>query len=753
MQTNKLIRFLSLMLIFCVLLSSCTSAEKKYPFSEMTLPENSGNEFHTIENASEMALQSDFLSLFIDKKTCAVTVSDSSSSYRWTALPETSNSSAYAFAVTLYTDNGAYKLNTQDNSVCFSSASYAITDNALNVKYMLAANAETAKKGLDEMTKNDIFVLFTAVYSVYEQSVKVEIDFSSIRYTDGGFIGEFEFLPFLGASFADSADDYFLIPDGSGALMHLGKEDTETQNISVNIYGENPYNTDDSETADSVIPVFGAKRSDSAFCAVITNGDALARINAKRAENGSPSVIYPVFTITENTADENTVLAGSSYSGKISVVYKFLSGNNATYSAMASSAREEFINIGVLSSSKTEKLSSVPFSITVVGQQGNEQLTTIQQATDILVILKSKGINNIHLNYTGLFSGGYEQKNLYNSSVLNSLGGKDELEKLYRYTTKQNCLLLPGVNIFSSSDSYISPNASKTISGKTAAYDMKNSLAFDSNKSSGLLTRIGKQAFNLGKEKADSALYAPVSAYSMNLLNMNKLADNFSSFLEEDIFEITDGITVTDAGKVLYSDSSATRQESRNAVSSVLRSVANYGNLSVQGGNIYTLYAADLVTDMDFDTFYPESENYEAVPFAQSVLHGSVIYTGKPIDAGNPLYRYEMLRCIEYGAIPNYEWIYSDSNIFCYSGYLLTDSINEIVEFYEDASQILSELSDDTITNHRKITNDADGNPISGVYCTTYSDGTSVYVNYTGSIVSTPDNITIGPFDYVKVKK
>ena len=77
----------------------------------------------------------------------------------------------------------------------------------------------------------------------------------------------------------------------------------------------------------------------------------------------------------------------------------------------------------------------------------------------------------------------------------------------------------------------------------------------------------------------------------------------------------------------------------------------------------------------------------------------------------------------------------------------------EIVEFYNDTTEIFTSLADETIINHRKIEKDADGNAISGVYCTTYSDGTEIYVNYSGNIASTPENIAIGPYDYVRVKR
>ena len=175
--------------------------------------------------------------------------------------------------------------------------------------------------------------------------------------------------------------------------------------------------------------------------------------------------------------------------------------------------------------------------------------------------------------------------------------------------------------------------------------------------------------------------------------------------------------------------------------------------VAVENGNIYTLYGAELVSGMNFETYYEESSAYEPVPFVPAYLHGQIHYTGIAVDAGDPLYRYDMLRLIEYGALPFYEWIYENKNIFCYSGYLLNDRAGEIADFYNDAKEIFTPLAKETITDHRKIEKDSDGKTLSGVYCTTYSDGTEIYVNYTGSIIQTPGNIAIGPYDFVAVKR
>ena len=744
----------AIMLFLCILLSSCATGGTTFRTGNIIEAVTADSSYHTFSGKTETVTANDFIEFGIDKNNHSVVVKDLVTDYTWSAISDRKNESEYAFGLTLCTNSGIYKLNTQDNSVAFSSSSYSSVNGVLTVSYLLSDKKETAEKSIDEMTKTDIFVSFSVVYSVKEQTVYADIDMSGIKCTEGAFISDFSVMPFFGASYTDSADDYFLIPDNSGAIMHLGKTDAATDNISVNVYGENPYNKKDEKTASATIPVFGVKRNNSAFAAIITDGDALAVINAKRAVNESPSSVYPEFTITEiASADNNKLLKGSTYNGKISIAYKFLSGNNATYSGMAAVSREEFIANSVLSSSRTAIENEYPFYLTIVGAADSKSLTTINQANDILGILKGKGINNIILSYKGLLSGGYAQKNLYTSDVNKKLGGNAGLEELYEYTRTQDCTLMIGADIFSSSQKYLPADKAFSIQNNNESYILPNDMAFNENAGSGLLSRIGNNSFRIGKEKMNPAIYSQSSGYNMYIMNVNKLHDKFQTYLENDIFSVIDGLTVTDAGRTIYSDQNNDRQAVMTTVSSLLRAISNYGKLCIETGNLYSVYNADFISGMEFDTFYSESEFYESVPFAQSVLHGTVLYSGKPIDAGNPLFRYEMLRYIEYGAVPSYEWIYSESNIYCYSGYLLSDRIAEIVEFYNNITEIFTDLADETIINHRKIDIDADGNTISGVYCTTYSDGTEIYVNYSGSIASTPENLAIGPYDYVRVKR
>ncbi len=742
---------ISLIIAICLFFTSCSNTVS---VTDIYNAEKTDSKYHTASSNTQKVASSDYAELYIDKTTYAISLKDKSNSYTWYALPQKSNSTSYAFAVTLYTESGIYNLNTQDNSVAFSSATYETGNNSVTVNYVLSNNAETVKKAYGDISKNDIYVAFSVTYTLDEQTLTTNIDLSQIKCTKGAFISEISVLPCLGASYDDSVNDYFLLPDGAGAVMYTSKADESTDNVSVAVYGTDPYSGKTETTASATVPVFGIKRNNNAFAAIITDGDALATIKASRKTSTHPSTINATFAVTAvKSAENGKTYYGSSYSGNITVVYKFLSGDFANYSGMAYSAREEFIKNGTLPYEAYNSNSDyIPFCVTVIGSQENSTLTTIQQAIDISDALKSKGIDNIQLNFKGLFSGGYAQKNLYSASILKDTGGESAYYYLYEYAKRQNFTFYTDINIFSTSK-YDTDDCINTVDGEKAVYSMKNDLAYRNYLQSRLSTRIGNEAVSIGESKRNPALYSQTDSFSMYLLPAEKVSQKISAFLSDDIAKNTVAFSVNDAGYILSSSDAADRQTAKNTVAAQLKTLASNGGVSVKGGNIYTLYAAEFVSETQFDTFYPESSSYEPVPFIQSIIHGSVLYSGKPIDAADPLYKYDMLQCIEYGAMPAFEWVFDNTSIFCYDGYLLSERISEFTEFYQKANDALKDVSDSSIISHKKITRDTDGKSITGVYCTSYSNGTQIYVNYTGSAVVTPENIVIGAYDFIKVER
>ncbi len=749
MQKKYTLKIICLFSLLCILLTSCTGA-KTLNFQHVIIDDNTSFELKTPSADNISVKKTDFAELLFDKKTFTVNVKDLQSNYVWQTLAATPQENVGALSLELYTKKGIYSLNTQDNSVKFGTARYEIKDSALTVNYVLSDNAETAKMKYENITKNDIYVSIAVTYDLKNQSLYVETDLSTVLCTPEAFIGKIEILPYLGTAKSDSSGDYFLIPDNSGAVMHLDKADENTSNIKISVYGQDPYLDEAEKSASATVPVFGVKRQNSAFAAIITNGDSLAEIIANRKTENKSSCIFARFNITPTSKISNRkLLYGNQYNGKLSIVYKFTANENAHYTAMASAAREEFIANGIMSSLKQDSDIKIPFYLTLIGREKSEALTTTDEAFEILRILKGKGINNINIIYKGVFTGNKGSKNIYTASKGVKLGGESGLEQLFKYTREQGCKLYLGADVISATS--LTEGKASTITGKNSLYTKKSDMSFISADGR-LITRIGTEASALGEEKQNSSIYSDTKDTSMKIRNVLSFQENFASFLESDIFDMCDGLALIDVGSILCQDAQTNREDAKKTIAGAVKATANYGDLTVEGGNIYTVYGAKLVNNMKFTTFYKENDAYKPVPFVQAILHGYTFYTGKPIDAGDPLYKCDMLQCIEYGALPGYQWIFENANIFYYNGYMHDDNVNTITDFYERASAVFSYLSDDTITNHREVTKDAEGKTVTGVYCTTYSDGTDIYVNYTSSIVITPENIAVGPYNFVAVK-
>lgn len=752
---SRPLRIICLIAALCLLLTSCSpqiNTIKNIP-DTTTAAKNAGEKYHTFSSAEEKVAESSFLQLLFDNSTYSIAVKDLSTDFIWASLPDYENNFANVFEIRLQTKNGVYFLNTQDNSVALGAAKYENKDGELVISYILTDNAETAKKNAEELTENDIYAAFSVKYSLSEQSVKISVDASSFVCAPDSFISDITMMPYFG-SFTDSGnDDYILVPDGSGAIMRTEKNDAQTDVVNIKIYGQDYYTKSDETEASGTFPVFGIKHGNNAFAAIITEGDALATVNANRKNGDLPSAAGIKFDITLYTSTDNaSVRYANSYNGNLTVVYKFLSGKNANYSAMASAAREEFIATGKLSSAKVESSGKIPLFITIVGNDNGTDMTSVPRLIDILTSLKGKGTDNVTVRLKGFLSGGTAQKNLYSASTIFSLGGDSGLQTLYDYTSGQNNTLLLDIDLLSSSKKYTFSGL-RNINGENVQVSASNSLGYKKNAVSRMITRIGKTASDEGNAKLNPSVYTSPSVYNMYLSAISPLSDKFTSFIGGKYTKLCDGFAVSDASKYLYSDEKTNRQEAMEIISGLLRAVPNYGELSVEGGNLYSVYSASTVTDMNFETYYQESENYEPVPFYQMILHGYTVYTGEAIDAGDPIYRYNLLRQIEYGAVPSFLWVHSQNSVFNYEIYTSQDKKEEFLDFCSKAAEDLSPLKSETIVSHEKITKNAEGKEISGVYKTSYSDGTDIYVNYSGATVTTPQNIVVGAYSYVTAKQ
>lgn len=672
---------------------------------------------HYAKNAdafSDSAAASGLIEMRVDPDSNSFCIIETTKNKLWSALPLLSNvaqgeellSNASMVSVTINGGTDIYQLNSQDNSLAFGKASYSILENGAEFIYEIFPDEKTAQK--TEYEKDDIGFRLTVNATLTDGSMNVNCTYSNITGNKNAFIESLELLNGFG-SFNDSgANDFLLVPDGSGAIIKTAMYDESFEPLTFAVYGNDPSSGTEC-SGDAVIPAFGIKHGDSAFVALIEKGDAVSFINADKATTISEyNKVYPSFSITPVLYKDKTIYHSSKQTvDEVSLCYRFLSGKNATYAGLASACREQLIRNSVLSTKNIELTDYLPFYLTLTGAVNEsagpinhlKKLTTFEQAQDMLVRMKNKGINNVCVRYTGVFSGGSDSKAIESSSMLSRLGGKDKLGSLYEYISAQKMSLYLDMNIISASDGFGSENAINIM-----------------NKDTSFVPENGMMEY-MNEKPAER-----------KLRKISELADIVSSIVKDAEEYSVSGFCLNDAGYLLYSDFSNNGMLRQNASEEIAKSIAplSTGHSTMTAkGNFYMLKNVDSIIDIPLSSTVSESGAYISVPFVQLVLHGIVDYAGNAINAS--INRDELLlKCIEYGACPHFEWNYesigddTENDIFYYD-----NTINVAAEFYTKANEALNDLRDARMTDHYEIDD--------GVFCTEYDTGSMIYVNYTDS--------------------
>ncbi|HPU66539.1 MAG: hypothetical protein GXY95_06420 [Clostridiales bacterium] len=715
---------LSIILILMTLLPACSvgggATAIKADTGTVLSPKAADPRYHTIDLGSlKKVASSGLLELYIDEVSLAVAVKETTGGKMWLSMPVENNTYASVLSLNVLTKNGILYLNSQDNSVAMGGAGFEQTENGVKINYVFSLDENTAKIFLKG--NKDAVIKAEVEFTLSDGNFYFTADCSKVTASDGLYIERLNPLPYLGSTFGGAGEDYFLLPDGPGALMFTGKVDDSTNFVNLPVYGPDPaslYSVSADTSPTVIMPVFGVKDSDNAFAAIIEDGDALAEIQARRASALSPARVSASFVLrSQNKLDKKSYIS-EQYDGNIKICYRFISGKSANYSGMARAAREQLIREGVLSTKKVNYTDKFPFNLSVIGAGKKksgfyQSLTKIDQAQDLAEILKGKGIDSINMRYSGLLSGGIVQHDSAKASVLKTLGGKSALERLSSYLERQKSGLYIDVNVITSGGlkGYLSSFCARTSSGDVLTIENQNPL----------YPHVGAKTFyteGLKLEKLEV-----------------KIVDLLTN-LKDTSFT---GFSIKDAGKLLYSDFGGgyiNRQEAKKLVASHIQALATQRGLMVDTGNFYLVKNADIIVNLPVSTYYKESAAYEPVPAAPIILHGIADYSGKPVNLSGDRQK-AMLKSIEYGMLPYYEWVFDSDSTLYYNPY-----ITEAVEFYKKSEKMLSDLRTSAITMSQTVQ--------PGVRCTQYDTGAVIYVNY-NSYPVTVNEITVPAQDCIRV--
>ncbi len=638
--------------------------------------------------------KSDMIELYFDKKNCTVSVYDTASGKLWSSLPEkNTETKTSALSVTVLIGGNKYTLSSQSDSVGFSSALYEEKENGITVKYGF-------KRTLEDGTAINLFIPVSYILS--DGALTVEADCENIigEGTDSDIVvTDIALLPFFGAATKGAEGDYIVLPDGCGAVVDLSENPKKFSDIDLDIY-ENG----------NLIGAFGMKNADSAFAAVIDEGSEIASVKMTKAlSGGGYNSVYSSFEITDTLDGDGEVYVNSkSYQGKISVIYRFLSYQNADYIGMAGAVRELLIRNGKLLSQNVDESTEYPFNLSLVfqnymidakGRILSQTLTTYEQAVEILSSLKAKGVEKINLRLKGVLT----EDNITEAEFSKKPGNKKAFNELISYGTAS------GISFYTDMP-LISANEKKPFSSLAAGLDGET----------------------VKSEKGVMSSAQKISNNADALLSLARETD-------------MDGICIND-GSILYADcafgSNKLKTETADIISKAVASASASKKLMVDTGNIYTVKYADVIVNLPITASIQSEELCSRIPFVQTILHGIVDYSAEPINlTKNP--EKAFLKAIEFGAIPYYKWYSADSStedkadMGSYLNYITSAQSQ-----YEKASKAFADLRGARITDHYKVKKN--------VYCTQYDNSTDVYVNYNDKAV-TVNGVTVDAMSFLRV--
>ncbi len=679
------------------------------------------------------AAKSGFVELFADNKTCSFLVLDTTCNQRWSALPLSSLADeanqgilkAAMASVEVLSKTDIYSLNTQDNSVAFGTAGMEAIENGIRFLYVMAPDKETAAK--TAFSEEDIAFELIADITLVDGSLYTDFSVHNLAPHSDAVITDIRFLNYFGAFNSSEKDDFILVPDGCGAVINTAVYDDSFEPLSFPVYGEDSALPSKECSGSAVVPAFGIRHAGSAFVALITGGDSVATIYADKATTSSEyNTVSSGFTVTPYSYENETLSVsefGFPAEEGIHLCYRFLSGNNAGYAGMASACREQLIRNAVLSTRSVEADESLPMNLRVIGtafrQLAGEKgklltATEYEQALDMLTRMKNKGINAVNLRYSGMFPGGTNAKGIKNDlTPLRRLGSDDELNTLCTYAESQNMNIYPEIALLSSSGSFGTSNA-ESISNTSLYTVCEDKLSLAVGGSS--ITRY----------------FRSISGFK-NVIN-TVLSDTRNMPYS--------GFCLGDIGTNLYSDfgKGITRTEAVKTISELITPLAVNHSTMVIGANFYAVKNADVLVEAPLTTSISQSGAYEAVPFVPLILHGSADYSGKAFNLSGDQTE-TLLRCIEFGACPYYEWSYTplseDDSVYYYENW-----INSAAELYAKANSALGDLRAARMTDHRRVAD--------GVYVTEYDNGTQIYVNYTDKDFATK-GIVVSARNFLRV--
>ncbi len=586
------------------------------------------------------------------------------------------------------------------------------------------------------------------VYRLDGDDLVVEVPLDEVEYKEDYPILYLTVLPYFGAGGTDE-DGFLFVPEGGGAIINFNNGKLAQNSYYANVYGWDMAQgrTAVVHTTDVSFPVYGISKGDASVICILEEGSAYASIQADiSGRNNSYNYVNAVYSIAHREQYE----LGDMYNGAmykyeetlpqetLTNRYRFV--DSGSYVDMAESYQEYLLEKydGYLTKNEDEE---APVAIEVLGAVDKIQqilgvpvsqpltLTTYAEAEEMLEELTADGLSNMWVKLTGWMNGGVRQKVATSISLVSGLGGKSAFNSLLESASENGIhLYLDGVTNYAYKSNLLNGFFSFTDAARLVTDER---------------VELYPYSTVTYEEEEDEDVY-----YLLSGEKILKMAQNLLDYASD----AGTGLSFRDIGNDLSSDfdddNKMTRQAALEAQEALLKDAADAGTaLMINGGNDYAVAYADLVTNMSLQGSEYTIIDY-TVPFYQLAIHGYVNYTGESLNLAQDGDT-ELLLSAEYGA--GLSFTLMDESIFTLQDTTYTEYFGaeydawheKLVEIYTRYNEELGHIFSQEMTDHEYIT--------SSITCTTYEDGTKVYVNYSYEDAEV-DGVTLPARDYTVVR-
>lgn len=476
----------------------------------------------------------------------------------------------------------------------------------------------------------------------------------------------------LGAAYADE-EGYFVIPDGSGAVINFNNGKHTMNSYSQKMYGKDYAISQDmapKKTEQAYLPILGIVRENDALLEVITEGAAYATAKSyvSRQNATGYNTAYFEFSIRSNDQYFMGAVNASalkSYEQKkipeerVSIRYYPIAKNGASYVDVAKRYQQYLLDEGLMSK-KSGSNTSLYVDLyggtvkeqSVMGLPVKQQTaaTTYEQAKMLLENLEELGVDDIVTVYNDFNKAGILDKISGGVDYAGKLGGKNDFKTLKDYCSAAGVTLVPSVDLMEyerSGNGYSKTGAS--VIGVTKAYATQGEyeLAF------GTPNDLRPSWFILTPAYFEEAYGKVVSSFASEGMN---------------------AISTAKGTSMLYSDFSqnankgTSRQQAVENLKLGYEKITNSGMKFVTSAcNDYALKYADNIRDVPLYSSGFDLTDRD-IPFYEIVIHGYIPYTTKAKNASSDSDKLFMLSLAT--ATPlHYEFMYESPNKFTDSKY------------------------------------------------------------------------------------